>query len=48
MTERRTMVLINTDLARSQPSPLPLEQDGGPLAARRGAHRASSRRGRPS
>jgi starch synthase (maltosyl-transferring) len=33
MTARRTMVLINTDLARSQPSPLPLEQDGGPLAS---------------
>ena len=32
MTEHRTMVLINTDLTRSHPSPLPLEQDGGPLA----------------
>ncbi len=32
MTERRTMVLINTDLAHTQPSPLSLEQDGGPLA----------------
>ncbi|MCW5738319.1 MAG: DUF3416 domain-containing protein [Enhydrobacter sp.] len=32
MTERHTMVLINTDLARSHPSPLPLEQDGSPLA----------------
>ena len=31
MTKRRTIVLINTDLGRSQPSPLPLEQDGGPL-----------------
>ena len=32
MTKRRTIVLINTDLGRSQPSPLPLEQDSGPLA----------------
>ena len=32
MTARGTTVLINTDLIRSQPSPVPLEQEGGPLA----------------
>ena len=32
MTARRTTVLINTDLARTQPSPLPLEQESRSLS----------------
>ncbi len=32
MEERHTVVLINTDLTHGLPSPLPLEQDEGPLA----------------